>query len=192
MTQPTVPDDRALYADVIGGVTTFFTMAYIVVVNPSILSTAGTGMPFTGAMTATVLVASTMTLLMGVYARLPFAVAPGMGLNAFFAFTIVLQNHVPWQTALGMVFWAGVLFLVVSTTPLRERIALAIPAALRAAAAAGIVLLLGIAIAAALIRRGNPLAFLTAIAVTTALGWALGLATRPAQWISAPDFSSAL
>jgi AGZA family xanthine/uracil permease-like MFS transporter len=222
--RPSAPADPTRYADVVGGITTFFTMAYIVVVNPAILSTAGTGMPFAGAMTATVFVAATMTLLMGVYARLPFAVAPGMGLNAFFAFTIVLQNHVPWQTALGMVFWAGVLFLVVSITPLRERIALAIPAALRAAAAAGIgllltfiglrntglvvgdpatlvrmgtvdhraaFLLLGIAIAAALIRRDNPLAFLAAIAVTTALGWAFGLATRPAQWISAPDFSSA-
>ena len=62
MTQPTVPGDRALYADVIGGVTTFFTMAYIVVVNPAILSTPGTGVPFTGALTATVLVASSMTL----------------------------------------------------------------------------------------------------------------------------------
>lgn len=117
-------------------------MSYIVVVNPSILSTPGTGMPFTGAMTATVLIAFSMTLLMGLYARLPFAVAPGMGLNAFFAFTIVLQQHVPWQTALGMVFWAGVLFLLVSATPLRERVALAIPPGLRLAAAAGIGLLL--------------------------------------------------
>src|SRR5947199_3235795 len=123
--------DRGLYADVIGGVTTFFTMAYIVVVNPGILATPGTGMPFSGAMTATVLIASSMTLLMGLYAKLPFAVAPGMGLNAFFAFTIVLQSNVPWQTALGMVFWSGVLFLLVSTTPLREAIALAIPAPLR-------------------------------------------------------------
>jgi adenine/guanine/hypoxanthine permease len=130
------------YGDIIGGITTFFTMAYIVVVNPSILSTPGTGMPFTGAMTATVLIAFSMTLLMGLYARLPFAVAPGMGLNAFFAFTIVLQQHVPWQTALGMVFWAGVLFLIVSATPLRETIALAIPPGLRLAAAAGIGLLL--------------------------------------------------
>ncbi len=142
MTQPHPAGDRALYADVIGGVTTFFTMAYIVVVNPGILSSPGTGMPFSGALTATVLVASSMTLLMGLYARLPFAVAPGMGLNAFFAFTIVLQGKVPWQTALGMVFWAGVLFLVVSATPLREHIALAIPASLRSAAAAGIGLLL--------------------------------------------------
>jgi adenine/guanine/hypoxanthine permease len=133
---------HALSADIIGGVTTFVTMAYIVVVNPAILSTPGTGMPFSGAMTATVLVACSMTLLMGLYARLPFAVAPGMGLNAFFAFTIVLQGKVPWQTALGMVFWAGVLFLLVSATPLREHIAMAIPAPLRFAAAAGIGLLL--------------------------------------------------
>ena len=130
------------FGDLAGGITTFFTMAYIVVVNPGILSTPGTGIPFSGALTATVLIACSMTLLMGLYARLPFAVAPGMGLNAFFAYTIVLQQQVPWQTALGMVFWAGVLFLVVSATPLRERVAMAIPAGLRVAAAGGIGLLL--------------------------------------------------
>ena len=199
-------------------------MAYIVVVNPAILSTPGTGMPFTGALTATVLIAGSMTLLMGLYARLPFAVAPGMGLNAFFAFTIVLQNKVPWQTALGMVFWAGVLFLAVSVTPLREQIALAIPPALRKAAAAGIGLLLtfigmrnaglivgdpatlvrmgtldhraaflliGILVAAALMRRNNPLAFLTAIFTVTGLAWTLGYAKPPEHLVSAPDFSSA-
>jgi adenine/guanine/hypoxanthine permease len=117
-------------------------MAYIVVVNPAILSSPGTGMTFSGVLTATVLVASTMTLLMGVFARLPFAVAPGMGLNAFFTYTIILQQQVPWQAALGMVFWAGVLFLLVSITPLRERIASAIPETLRLSAAAGIGLLL--------------------------------------------------
>src|SRR5260221_697790 len=142
MAEPREAPDRALHADVIGGVTTFFTMAYIVIVNPTILATPGTGVPFSGALTATVLIASSMTLLMGLYARLPFAVAPGMGLNAFFAFAIVLQAKVPWQTALGMVFWSGVLFLVVSATPLREHIALAIPSSLRAAASAGIGLLL--------------------------------------------------
>jgi AGZA family xanthine/uracil permease-like MFS transporter len=227
MTHPDVARDRAktaLYADVVGGLTTFFTMAYIVVVNPAILSTPGTGLPFSGALTATVLIASSMTLLMGLYARLPFAVAPGMGLNAFFAFTIVLQSKVPWQTALGMVFWAGVLFLIVSATPLRERIALAIPSPLRAAAAAGIgllltfiglrnaglivgdsstlvrmgtldhraaFLLLGLLVAAALMRRNNPLAFLAAIFSVTALAWTLGYAKAPDQLVSAPDFSSA-
>ena len=224
MTQPDAPRDCALSADVIGGVTTFFTMAYIVVVNPGILATPGTGMPFSGALTATVLIASSMTLLMGLYARLPFAVAPGMGLNAFFAFTIVLQARVPWQTALGMVFWAGVLFLVVSVTPLREHIAVAIPPPLRAAASAGIgllltfiglrnaglvigdpatllrmgtldhragFLLLGILVAAALMRRNNPLAFLAAILSVTALAWTLGYAKPPEKLASAPDFSSA-
>jgi len=132
----------ALYTDIVGGVTTFFTMAYIVVVNPGILASPGTGMPFSGALTATVLVACSMTMLMGLYAKLPFAVAPGMGLNAFFAYTIVIQQHVPWQTALGIVFWAGVLFLLVSATRLREAIATSIPANLRLAAAGGIGLLL--------------------------------------------------
>jgi len=117
-------------------------MAYIVVVNPAILASPGTGMGFTGVLSATVLLACSMTLLMGLYARLPFAVAPGMGLNAFFAYTIILQQKVPWPVALGMVFWAGVLFLLVSVTPVRERIATAIPEGLRISAAAGIGLLL--------------------------------------------------
>jgi adenine/guanine/hypoxanthine permease len=128
--------------EILAGVTTFFTMAYIVIVNPSILSTEGTGMPFSGVLTATVMVAAVMTLLMGLVANLPFGVAPGMGLNAFFTYTIVLQGGVPWPVALGIVFWAGVLFLLVSATPLREAIALAIPSSLRRATAAGIGLLL--------------------------------------------------
>jgi AGZA family xanthine/uracil permease-like MFS transporter len=136
----------------------------------------------------------------------------------------VLQAKVPWQTALGMVFWAGVLFLIVSVTPLREQIALAIPPGLRAAASAGIgllltfiglrnaglivsdpatlvrmgtldhraaFLLLGILIAAALMRRNNPLAFLAAIFVVTALAWIFRYAARPGTLVSAPDFSSA-
>jgi adenine/guanine/hypoxanthine permease len=198
-------------------------MAYIVIVNPSILSSPGTGLPFSGVLTATVLVASSMTLLMGLYARLPFAVAPGMGLNAFFTYTIVLQQQVPWPVALGMVFWAGVLFLTVSLTPLRERIATAIPPNLRIAAAAGIgllltfiglrnaglvvgdpitlvrvgsfdhraaFLLLGLAIAVVLMRRDNPLAFLSAIAAVTLLAWAGGFAGWPDRIVSTPDFSS--
>jgi AGZA family xanthine/uracil permease-like MFS transporter len=132
----------SLRTDMIAGLTTFFTMAYIVVVNPAILSTQGTGMPFSGVLTATVLVAAVMTFLMGAYANLPFAVAPGMGLNAFFTYTIVIQGGVPWPLALGAVFWAGVLFLFVSATPLRETIAMAIPESLRRATAAGIGLLL--------------------------------------------------
>ena len=128
--------------EIIAGITTFLTMSYIVVVNPAILSTPGTGIPFSGALTATVLVCFTMTLLMGVYARLPYGVAPGMGLNAFFAFTLIINGGVPWPIALGIIFWAGVLFLLISATPLRERIAMAIPHTLRVATAAGIGLLL--------------------------------------------------
>src|SRR5919201_4580402 len=91
-----------LKTEPIAGITTFFTMAYIVIVNPQILSADGkTGMAFSGVLTATVLVCFTMTLLMGVYAKLPFAVAPGMGINAFFTYTIILSRHVWWQTALG-------------------------------------------------------------------------------------------
>jgi AGZA family xanthine/uracil permease-like MFS transporter len=132
----------SLQREIVGGVTTFFTMSYIVIVNPTILSTPGTGITFSGALTATVLVCSTMSILMGLYARLPFGVAPGMGLNAFFAYTIILQGAIPWPIALGIVFWAGVLFLAVSVTPLRERIAMAIPDSLRMATASGIGLLL--------------------------------------------------
>ena len=128
--------------EIVAGITTFLTMSYIVVVNPAILSTPGTGIPFSGALTATVLVCFTMTLLMGVYAKLPFGVAPGMGLNAFFTYTLIINGGVPWPVALGIIFWAGVAFLLVSVTPLRERIAMAIPVHLRAATAAGIGLLL--------------------------------------------------
>jgi len=125
--------------EAIAGITTFFTMVYIVVVNPQVLSADGkTGMAFSGVLTATVLVCFSMTLLMGLYTKLPFAVAPGMGINAFFTYTIILGKGVPWPTALGIIFWAGVLFLLISATPIRESIAKAIPAELRIAAAAGI------------------------------------------------------
>src|SRR5438874_7941502 len=124
--------------EAIAGITTFFTMAYIVVVNPSILSSAGTDMAFSGVLTATVLVCFVMTLFMGLYAKLPFAVAPGMGINAYFTFTIILTQKVWWQVALGIIFWAGVLFLIISITPIRETIAKAIPRELRIGTAAGI------------------------------------------------------
>lgn len=132
----------SLRRESIAGLTTFLATAYIVAVNPAILASEGTGMPFDGVLTATVLLCFTMTLLMGVYARLPFAVAPGMGLNAFFAYTLVIGQGIPWRTALGMVFWSGVLFVVVSATPLRVWIAEAIPRSLRLGLAAGIGLLL--------------------------------------------------
>jgi len=134
-----VSQKPSLKTEAIAGITTFFTMAYIVIVNPQILSADGkTGMAFSGVLTATVLICFTMTLLMGLYAKLPFAVAPGMGINAFFTYTIILGKGVPWPTALGIIFWAGVFFLLISVTPIRESIAKAIPSELRIAAAAGI------------------------------------------------------
>jgi AGZA family xanthine/uracil permease-like MFS transporter len=132
-------DKPNLKTEAIAGITTFFTMAYIVVVNPQIISAGGkTGMAFSGVLTATVVVCFTMTLLMGLYAKLPFAVAPGMGINAFFTYTIILGKGVPWPTALGIIFWAGVFFLLISVTPIRESIAKAIPREIRIAAACGI------------------------------------------------------
>jgi len=127
-----------LRTEIVAGVTTFFTMAYVVVVNPAILATEGTGLPFSGVMTATVVLAASMTLLMGLYARLPYGVAPGMGLNAFFTFGVILGMRVPWQTALGVVFWSGVFFMVVSLTGMRVAVARAIPKNLRTATAIGI------------------------------------------------------
>src|SRR5215831_15139265 len=137
VTPPSVPATN-LRTEALAGITTFFTMAYIVVVNPAILSTPGTGMAFSGVLTATVLVCFIMTLLMGLYAKLPFAVAPGMGINAYFTFTIIFGKGVPWPAALGIIFWAGVFFLLISATPIRESIARAMPREIRIAAAAGI------------------------------------------------------
>lgn len=143
--------------EAIAGVTTFFTMAYIVVVNPAILATEGTGLPFAAVMTATVILAASMTLFMGLYAKLPFAVAPGMGINAFFTFGLVLGKKIPAATALGMVFWAGVIFVVVSATGLRVAVARAIPKNLRTATGVGIGLFLSfIGLKSAGVVAANP------------------------------------
>jgi AGZA family xanthine/uracil permease-like MFS transporter len=128
--------------EVTAGVTTFLTMSYIIVVNPSILSTPGVGLPFSGVLTATVLLSAAMTIAMGLFARLPYAVAPGMGLNAFFTYHVVLGRQVPAPVALGLVTWAGLAFLLVSVTPLRAAIARAVPRTLRLGAAVGIGLFL--------------------------------------------------
>src|SRR5438067_9238640 len=92
--------------EIIAGVSSFLATSYIIVVNPSVLSQAG--MPFSGVLTATVLVSFFSSLMMGLYARNPILVAPGMGLNAFFTFSAVLGMKVPWQVALGAVFWSGI------------------------------------------------------------------------------------
>jgi AGZA family xanthine/uracil permease-like MFS transporter len=120
----------------LAGIATFLATVYIIVVNPSILSKAG--MPFNSVLTATVIVCFFSSLLMGLYAKNPIVVAPGMGLNAFFAYTAVLGMGVPWQTALGAVFWSGILFLLLSVLNIRTYIVKAIPKPLRYAIAAGI------------------------------------------------------
>ncbi len=129
---------HSISKELIGGLTTFLTMSYIVIVNPAILSTSGTGMAFSGVLTATVMLCFSMTLFMGLFAKLPFGVAPGMGINAFFTYSLILGQNIPWQVALGMVFWSGVIFLVISVTPIRQAMVQAIPRNLRAGAAVGI------------------------------------------------------
>ena len=118
------------------GLTTFAAMSYVLVVNPSILSAGG--MPIEGLITVTALAACLGTLLMAVMTNYPIAMAPGMGLNAFFAFTICVTRDIPWEAALGIVFWNGILFVLLSVTGVREKIAHAIPAALKIGVQCGI------------------------------------------------------
>ncbi len=122
--------------EVLAGATTFMTMAYIILVNPSILSQAG--LPAAGVAAATCLAAGVGCLIMGLLANYPIALAPGMGLNAYFTFTVVLGMGVPWRVALGLVFISGVVFLFLTLTGVRRLIVSAIPRALFAAIAAGI------------------------------------------------------
>jgi AGZA family xanthine/uracil permease-like MFS transporter len=125
-----------LRREVVAGCTTFLTMAYIMFVNPKILSAAG--LDQNAVFVATCVATAATTLLMGLYANLPVTLAPGMGLNAYFAFTVVPALHGNWQLALGCVFLSGILFVVVSLTPAREWLINAIPKSLKLAIAAGI------------------------------------------------------
>src|SRR5258705_1151488 len=126
----------SIQTEIIAGLSSFLATSYIIVVTPSMLSQAG--MPFAGVLTATVLVCFFSSLMMGLYAKNPILVAPGMGLNAFFTFSAVLGMHVPWQTALGAVFWSGIIFLLLSVFNIRTYIIKAIPKTLRYSIAAGI------------------------------------------------------
>src|SRR6202789_1399119 len=122
--------------EVLAGVTTFLTMAYIVAVNPAILADAGLPLPAVTA--ATCLSAAFGSILMGIIARYPIALAPGMGLNAYFTYTVCLKMHIPWQTALGAVFLSGVIFLALTAAGIRQMILRSIPHELYAAVASGI------------------------------------------------------
>lgn len=122
--------------EVLAGFTTFVTMAYIIFVNPAILSK--TGMPLTAVVAATCVSAAFGSILMGVLARYPIALAPGMGLNAYFTYTVVLKMGVPWQVALAAVFVSGIAFLVLTAVGVRQLIVSAVPHELFGAVAAGI------------------------------------------------------
>ena len=122
--------------EVIAGVTTFMTMAYILAVNPNILSASG--MDAGSVFTATALASLVATLLMAAFANYPFVLAPGMGLNAYFAYTVVLQMGYTWQMALAAVFVEGIIFILLSLTNVREAIFNAIPMNLKHAVSVGI------------------------------------------------------
>src|SRR6201988_2905775 len=123
---------RELFA----GLTTFMAMAYVVVVNPRILAEAG--MPADGVLFATCISAALATLVMGIWANYPIALAPGMSLNAYFTYSVVIGRGVPWQTALGVVFLSGTLFLILTLSNVREHIVNDIPDCLKHGTAAGI------------------------------------------------------
>ncbi|MCE6989641.1 NCS2 family permease [Dyadobacter sp. CY323] len=129
-------NNTSVSTEILAGVSSFLATAYIIVVNPSILSQ--TGMPFSAVLTATVLVSFFSSMMMGLYANNPILVAPGMGLNAFFTFSAVLTDKLSWQVALGTVFWSGIFFLLLSIFNIRSYIVKAIPKPLRYAIASGI------------------------------------------------------
>ncbi len=122
--------------EVLAGLTTFLAMMYVIVVNPAILKDSG--MSFSAVMTATVLVSAFSSIAMGLYAKTPIALAPGMGINAFFTYGIVIGMGVSWEVALGAVFWSGIIFILLSVFNIRTYIVRSIPRQLRYAVAAGI------------------------------------------------------
>ncbi|WP_304618934.1 NCS2 family permease [Paracoccus sediminilitoris] len=160
--------------EVIAGITTFLTMAYIIFVNPDILST--TGMDRDAVFVATCLAAAVGSLIMGLWANWPIGMAPGMGLNAFFAFTVVGVMGFSWQQALGAVFISGIIFLFLSITGIRSWLIAGIPASMRSAIAAGIGLFLAIiAMKSSGLIVANP-ATLVALGDLTATGTLLTIA----------------
>ena len=167
--------------EILAGVTTFLTMAYIVLVNPAILADAGVPLPAVTA--ATCLSAAFGSILMGIVARYPIALAPGMGLNAYFTYTVCIKMHVPWQVALGAVFLSGVIFLAITAAGIRQMILRAIPHQLYAAVASGIglfIAFIGFQHAGLVVRDANTLVgmgnFRNPTAVLTLLGLILMVA----------------
>lgn len=163
--------------EIIAGISTFLAAMYIIVVNPTILSAAG--ISFSAALTATVLISAFGSLAMGLYAKNPILVAPGMGINALFTYTMVLGAGVPLPVALGCVFWSGVLFVVLAVLNVRQYVIDAIPASLRHAIACGIGLFITvIGLVNAKFLVGNPatvigLAHMSAPVITFLIGLAV-------------------
>jgi adenine/guanine/hypoxanthine permease len=144
----------------LGGLTTFITMAYIVVVNPQILGQAG--MPVDGVLFATSVSAAAATLVMGIYANYPIALAPGMSLNAYFTYVVCLGMQVPWRTALGVIFFSGVFFLILTVTRVREQIVNGIPECLKYSTAGGIGMFIAfVGLRNAKLVVGNPVTFVS-------------------------------
>lgn len=162
--------------EVIAGITTFLTMAYILAVNPNILSV--TGMDKGALFTTTVLAAFIPTLMMGLYAKLPFALAPCMGLNAFFAYTVCLTMGYSWQFALTAVLIEGLIFILLTVTNLREKIVHALPKSLRESISVGIglfIAFIGLQNAGLIVRSDATLVTLGDIGTPTAILSILGL-----------------
>lgn len=124
--------------EVVGGLTTFLTMGYVIFVIPGMLSNPAIGMPMGALITATILASIFGTLVVGLYGKVPFAMAPGMGLGAYFAYSLCIGSGVPWPVALGAVFTSGVVFLILGLVGIRRTIAAGIPESLQLATAAGI------------------------------------------------------
>jgi adenine/guanine/hypoxanthine permease len=166
----------SLSTELLAGLTTFLTMAYIVVVNPAILGAAG--MPVAGVAAATCLAAGFGCILMGLLANYPLALAPGMGLNAYFTYTVVKGMGVPWQTALGCVFLSGVAFTLLTLAGVRQLIIKAVPRSLFAAVGGGIglfIAFIGLADAGIIVAKPGTMVGLGDLTAPTAALSALGV-----------------
>ncbi len=170
------PKETTVKTEIMAGITTFLTMAYILAVNPNILGT--TGMDKGALFTTTVLVSAAATMLMGLYAKLPFALAPGMGLNAFFAFSICAIMGYSWQFALTAVFLEGLLFILLTITNLREKIVDVIPTTLKNSISVGIgiyIAFIGLSSAQVIVNHDSTLVKIGDLTQGSALVCVIGL-----------------
>ncbi len=171
------PKKNSVRTEIIAGITTFLTMAYILAVNPGIFSNIQ-GMPNGSVFTATALAAIVGTLVMSLYAKKPFGLAPGMGLNAFFVFTVCLGMGYSWQFALTAILIEGIIFIILSATKVREMIVNAIPASLKNAIGAGIglyIAFIGLQNAGIIVNNDSTLVGLDSLGSKTSILFIIGL-----------------